>query len=406
MQTLITVTRSGPTDGSSVVRYFTSDGTAVQRSDYTFAAGTLTFAPGETQKQIPLLISDDAYAEGVETANVTLVNARGATLGSPATATVQIMDNDSGDGSLNPIDDAAILVGEHYHDFLNRQSDPSGQNFWANQIASCGSDQRCIDAKRINVSAAFYLSIEFQETGFLVERIYKSAYGDALGQSTFGGAHRLPAPVVRFEEFLADTQEISQDVVVLQAGWQDKLEANKQAFLSEFVGRDRFTTAFPASLGPADFVDRLNANAGGPLSPAERDQLVGDLSNGSRTRAQVLRAVAEDPDLNKAEFNRAFVLMQYFGYLRRNPDSAPDSDYTGYDFWLTKLNNFNGDYLKAEMVKAFLSSSEYRERFQGGSTRGNPGSTTARISLDGWKAPIAKTIWLSLPVSLGRTFGG
>ena len=119
-----------------------------------------------------------------------------------------------------------------------------------------------------------------------------------------------------------------------------------------------------------------------------------------------MRAVAEDPDLAKAEFNRAFVLMQYFGYLRRNPDSAPDSDYTGYDFWLTKLNNFNGDYLGAEMVKAFLSSSEYRERFQGGASRGNPSRASAMMGVPMMRNAVAKSLWLTLPTSLVRTFAG
>jgi hypothetical protein len=86
------------------------------------------------------------------------------------------------------------------------------------------------------------------------------------------------------------------------------------------------------------------------------------LTGGAKTRAQVLRAVADDQDLINAEFNRGFVLMQYFGFLRRNPDAAPDLDHSGYDFWLTKLNNFNGNYIEAEMVKAFLTSFEYRKR--------------------------------------------
>ena len=77
----------------------------------------------------------------------------------------------------------------------------------------------------------------------------------------------------------------------------------------------------------------------------------------------MLRAIAEHPTLVAAEFNRAFVLMQYFGYLRRSPNDPPDSDYTGYDFWLTKLNQFNGNFQSAEMVKAFISSTEYRQRF-------------------------------------------
>jgi hypothetical protein len=113
----------------------------------------------------------------------------------------------------------------------------------------------------------------------------------------------------------------------------------------------------------AQFVDALNVNAGNPLSASERNQLVSDLSTNAKTRAQVLRAVAEDPDLSNAEFNRAFVLMQYFGYLRRNPNDPPDADYTGYDFWLTKLNQFNGNFQNAEMVKAFITSNEYRQRF-------------------------------------------
>jgi hypothetical protein len=110
-------------------------------------------------------------------------------------------------------------------------------------------------------------------------------------------------------------------------------------------------------------VDQLNLNAGGPLSPTERNQLVSDLTSGAKTRAQVLRAVAEDADLFTAEQNRAFVLAQYFGYLRRNPNDAPDSDFSGYEFWLNKLNQFNGNFVNAEMVKSFIVSSEYQNRF-------------------------------------------
>jgi hypothetical protein len=121
--------------------------------------------------------------------------------------------------------------------------------------------------------------------------------------------------------------------------------------------------AFPNSMTAAQFVDTQNANAGNPLSQSERNQLVSDLSSNLKTRAQVLRAVAEAANLVNAESNRAFVLMQYFGYLRRNPNDPQDTDYTGYDFWLTKLNQFNGNFINAEMVKAFITSAEYRQRF-------------------------------------------
>nr|MBA2528101.1 hypothetical protein [Pyrinomonadaceae bacterium] len=71
----------------------------------------------------------------------------------------------------------------------------------------------------------------------------------------------------------------------------------------------------------------------------------------------------EDTDLARNEFNKAFVLMQYFGYLRRNPNDLPDSNFNGYDFWLGKLNQFNGNFVDAEMVKSFLTSGEYKQRF-------------------------------------------
>jgi hypothetical protein len=76
-----------------------------------------------------------------------------------------------------------------------------------------------------------------------------------------------------------------------------------------------------------------------------------------------LRDVAENATFNQQEFNHAFVLMQYFGYLRRNVNDAPDTDFTGYDFWLSKLQQFSGDYISAEMIKAFITSIEYRNRF-------------------------------------------
>ena len=209
------------------------------------------------------------------------------------------------------------------------------------------------------------MSIEFQQTGYLVERLYKAAYGSALGTSTLGGTHQLPVPIVRFNEFLADTQQIGKGVVIGQPGADQVLENNKQALIGEFVQRSRFITAFPLGMSSTVFVDQLNTNAGGVLSPAERTQLIRDLTFGAKTRAQVLRAVAEDSDLFAAETNRAFVLAQYFGYLRRNPNDAPEAglDYTGYDFWLGKLNQFNGNFVNAEMVKAFIVSSEYQSRF-------------------------------------------
>jgi hypothetical protein len=355
--TTVTVIRTGDTSGAATVNYATTDGTASERSDYTTAVGTLRFAAGEASKTIVLLISEDSYVEGPETFSVVLSNPVGATLGSPATATVKITD-DVSEPPTNAIDDTPIFVGQHYHDFLNRQADTSGFNFWTNEIASCGTTQACIELKRINVSAAFFLSIEFQQTGYLIYRTYKSAYGNLPG---------APVPL-RLNEFTPDTQQIQQGVVVGVGDWQTQLETNKNAFALDFVKRPRFNTAYPATLTPAQFVDGLYANTGVTPSPTERSAAIGEFGAGNTSadpsaRARVLRRVAENSTFAQQEFNRAFVLMQYFGYLRRDPNAAPDSDFSGYNFWLGKLNQFNGNFVNAEMVKAFLVSTEYRRRF-------------------------------------------
>ena len=261
------------------------------------------------------------------------------------------------------IDDTDFFVQQHYVDFLSRMPDPSGFAFWNNNINNCAGNAACIDNQRVNTSAAYFLSIEFQGTGYLVERMYKAAYGDQSGTSTLGSTHQLPVPIVRLSEFLPDTKQIGQGLVVGQNGWEAVLANNKAAYATDFVGRTRFTTIFAPSMPAAQFVDTLNVNAGNPLSQSERDNLVAGLTNSTMTRGQVLQAVAEDPDLSNAEFNRAFVLMQFFGYLRRDPNTGPDTDYTGYDFWLTKLNQFNGNYQTADMVKSFIVAGEYRGRF-------------------------------------------
>lgn len=366
----LTVTRSGDTTSSSKVTFATSDtagsqdcsvvnGKASLRCDYITITNTVQFGPGESSKDIAIPIIDDAYADNNETFTVTLSNFTGATAGSPTSATVTISDGAEANGP-NPINSTDFFVRQNYIDFLSREPDTPGFNFWRNQINSCGGNAACIDDKRSNVSAAFFVSVEFQNSGYLVERLYKVAYGDIVGQS---GGHTLTVPIVRFEEFLPDTQAIGRGVIVNAPGWETLLEYNKQVLIDEFVQRARFTTTFPPNMSALDFVNTLNANSGNALSTAERDQLVADLTSGAKTRAQVLRAVAEDQDLYNAEFNRAFVLMEFFGYLRRNPNDPQDPDYRGYEFWLIKLNAANGNYIKSEMVRSFLVSGEYIHRF-------------------------------------------
>jgi Calx-beta domain/Domain of unknown function (DUF4214) len=372
----VKIIRSNDTTRAATVDYATSDtgasaqcgtsnGLASSRCDFTAAFGTLRFAPGETEKTFVILVNRDSYNEASESFGIGLSNLKGGAIMVGSSTALGVIFNSSPPPPANIIDDARAFVRQHYHDFLNREPDQAGVDFWTNEITSCGSDAQCIEVKRINVSASFFLSIEFKETGYMIERLYKTAYGDAIGNSTLSNAHQLSAPLVRLNELLADTQQISQGVIVGQGNWEQQIETNKQSFVADFVQRSRFTTAFPTSMSAAQFVDALNANAGNQLSQTERDQLVNDLSTTAKTRAQVLRAIAEHPKLIEAERSRAFVLMQYFGYLRRNPDDAPEVglDHTGYDFWLTKLNGADDNFFDAEMVKAFLSSIEYRQRF-------------------------------------------
>ena len=314
-------------------------------------------------------LQDDVYPTGDKIFNLTLTNPTGgAVLAHPSTAAIVIVDNDFTTPTTNPLDNSRFFVQQHYYDFLSRYPDQSGWDFWTNNIDNCTPKPSCNDGQCINTSAAYFLSIEFQQTGYLVERMYKAAFGDANGTSTIGGSHQLSVPVVRFNEFLPDTQQIGSGVVVGATGWETVLENNKQAFASEFVQLSRFATAFPTTMTPAQFVDKLFANAGVTPSAIDRNAATNEFGSATNTadtaaRARALRRVAENSTLNTQEFNRAFVLMQFFGYLRRDPNSAPDTDYTGYHFWLTKLNAFNGNFVSAEMVKAFITSSEYRQRF-------------------------------------------
>ena len=80
-------------------------------------------------------------------------------------------------------------------------------------------------------------------------------------------------------------------------------------------------------------------------------------------RAAVLLKIGDNAAFRVRETNRAFVSMQYFGYLRRAPNDAPDSDFSGYNFQLSKLNRFGGNFVQAEMVKAFITSTEHQQRF-------------------------------------------
>ena len=334
----VKVLRLGDATAGATVDYATSDGTASERSDYTTTRGTMHFAPGETEKTFDVLVTDDALVETDETFNVTLSNPTGPlAIAEPASATYTIKDNDT--ASLpNPIDDPTFFVRQHYHDFLNRAPDADGLAFWTGQMANCGNPN--LEVCRVNVSAAFFLSIEFQETGFFYYRLHVASVGTRP----------------TYEEFIESVQELSRGVVVGQGDWRAQLDANRAAFVDEWVRRPVLAGLFDGTLN-GDYVERLFFNAGISTTPADREPFVAALNAGTKTRTQVLLEVLDLPALRQRHFNDAFVQMQYFGYLRRDPDDV------GYNFWRGKLEEFHGNFVAAEMVKAFITSDEYRHRF-------------------------------------------
>jgi hypothetical protein len=273
--------------------------------------------------------------------SVVVSNAQGRTILSGVFNTAGLVTQQA-----NDIDATAFFVEQQYRDFLGREADDSGLGFWSGEIAQCNGDAACVEARRVNTSGAFFLSIEFQETGYMLYLFNKASFGT------------MP----RRNDFLVRMQAAAQGVVVGQPGWQARLAANQQAAAEAWVAREEFRQRF-GSLTDEQYVDALSGNAG-VLATDVRNALVAGLASGAETRATVLRKVADNAEFRLRERNPAFVLMQYFGYLHRNPDEGPDSDLTGFNYWRQKLDDNGGDFHRAEMVRAFIEATEYRGRFE------------------------------------------
>ncbi|PYS49347.1 MAG: hypothetical protein DMF68_10295 [Acidobacteria bacterium] len=334
----VPVTLSVASSATVSVDYATSDtagltpcntfnGIASSRCDYITSIGTLTFAPGETQKIIYIPLVADAYtSEGNETFSISLSNAQGAPLGSPSSATITILDNTTNTG--NPIDNPNFFVRQQYLDFLDREPDAPGLGGWLSILGGCAAGDATCD--RISVSSGFFLSPEFHTRGYYVFKFYDVSLGHQPNYSQF-------MPDLAFVSgFLTDAQ----------------LEQRKAQFAETYVARSSFQQTYGA-LDNTAYVNALLNTAGVTIADSQKQTWVNALNGGTMTRGQVLRAIVESSVVDQKFYNQAFVVMQYFGYLRRDPDIL-------YLNWIDTLNK-TGDY--RTMINGFMNSAEYRQRF-------------------------------------------
>jgi len=283
------------------------------------------------------------------------------------------------------IDDADFFASQHYIDFLRRFPDIPGWNHWTGEITECSdpakrqageSLEMCTERKRANTSAAFFLSPEFQNTGSFVLRVYWGTLGklpNVPNAQCPGVPQGLPGFCrPKYSDYIADMTQIAQGIVVNDHLDPARINANKQAFVAAFVQRPEFLAIY-GSLTNTQYVDKLFQTTGITPSSSDRQALIDELNaNAPNARASVAFKVVDgtttitDGQLQfntsygqafyNQEFDPAFVMMEYLGYLRRNPDQE------GYDFWLAKLRRY-GNWVNSQLVLAFILSPEYRSRF-------------------------------------------
>jgi Tol biopolymer transport system component len=316
-------------------------GQAYARCDYATTIETISWAAGDVQpKTVAVPLTDDAHVEGDETFRVVLSGNAGATLGAQPAATITIRDNDT-TGQANPLDQTSFFVRQHYLDFLSREPEPDEP--WSDVLNNCPTgDTRC---DRITVSAAFFGSPESRLKGRYVFTFYRVSFD------------RLPT----YDEIVADMQQVT-------GATPEEVYRRRAQFASSFAGRQEFGWIYRL-LTDEQYVDRLlgryslqQITTPDPRQPdtgakvvLTRADLVAGLRGNTLDRAQILRAVVDSDEVGASEFNRAFVAMQYYGYLRRTPENE------GYEAWLRVINQ-NPNNIRI-MVNGFLNSTEYRLRF-------------------------------------------
>lgn len=259
-------------------------------------------------------------------------------------------------GPTNPIDNQRFFFWEQYRDFLNREPDNGGLLFYTNTLAGCGADAECIKATRAALSANFFRSPEFGGRGGYVANLFNIVIGQRPKTvAELSDPTKVERP--HFQEFMTDLQFLS--------GTDAEVDAKKTTLASNWLGRAEVQAILPASLTSQQFVDKLEATAGVPLS--NKSTLVTNLNNNTQTRAQVLRAVAESNEITTAFQLQNFVTMQYIGHLRREPENchgSPDPANCGYIFHYNRFAPGGDPHATENLItRGFIESPEYRRRF-------------------------------------------
>lgn len=236
------------------------------------------------------------------------------------------------------IDDNDFMVQQQYIDFLSRMPDSFGYPLWVSGLNNCAPGD--ISCDQVHVSEQFVRSEEFQQRGYFIFRFYPVAFPGQSGIDPGGFGHKPD-----FAQFQPDLRSISGFLTSAQ------LEAAKVAFVNSFVARPAFISRYN-SLNNTQYVDTLLNTAGVTLS--SRQSMIDGLNNSTLTRAAVLRQIAESSEVYSKYYNESIVVMQYFGYLRRDPDGL-------YLNWLDVINANPSD--SRHMVEGFFRSLEYRQRF-------------------------------------------
>jgi hypothetical protein len=303
----------------------------------------MRFAANELSKTIQIPLINDAYQEPDEVFHITLSNVQGAIFGGNITATVTIHSDDTHAATANPIEDQAFFIKEQYIDFLGRVAEPAGFQFWMDRMNHCPQGDTC---DRIDTSLRFFKSDEFRERGFYVYLLYDAVLG------------RLP----KYVEFVPDVSRLN--------GFQTTQEqrAGKDAYLAEFINRNDFRVLYGRYLSAngtsatdaSGFVNALCATAG--ITPASKQKLIDNLKNHTKDPAHTVEDFILTPEMNDVGtkfYDRSFITMQYFGYLRRDPEAG------GFAFWEKQLIGPNAPHRQDYrfMVGGFLQSDEYRFRF-------------------------------------------